>query len=50
VKNRFSYRYYILYESGLSSVVTEFKPSDCKKSDGFFVYVLVKPAKTAVFT
>ena len=50
VKNRFSYRYYILYGSDLSSVAAEFKPPDCKKSGGFFVYILVKPAKTAVFT
>ena len=50
VKNRFSYRYYILYGSDLSSVAAEVKPPDCKKSGGFFVYILVKPAKIAVFT
>lgn len=50
VKNRFSYRYYILYGNDLSSVAVEFKPPDCRKSGGFFVYILVKPAKRAVFT
>lgn len=49
VKNRFSYRYYILYGNDLSSVAVEFKPPDCRKSGGFFVYILVKPAKKGGF-
>lgn len=49
VKNRFSYRYYILYGSDLSSVVTEFKPSDCKKIGRLFCIYFGKTRKNSGF-